>query len=164
MPARATALLDPARLILLAPLVFVIHVLEEAPGFVAWFNSIVTRGISWELFLAVNIAAFAITLALSLLAAYSPSKGSLLGAFAWLSLLFFANAIFHIVATVVHARYCPGVVTAIAVYLPYFVIYAARLRLSLPVSIGTLIGISLVGGLPMYIHGYRIVFLADRLF
>ena len=28
-----------ARLILLAPIIFVLHVIEEAPGFVAWFNT-----------------------------------------------------------------------------------------------------------------------------
>jgi hypothetical protein len=32
---------DPSRIVLLAPLVFGVHVLEEAPGFVRWFNFIV---------------------------------------------------------------------------------------------------------------------------
>jgi hypothetical protein len=40
------ALDDPARLLLLAPLVFVLHVGEEAPGFVAWFNRLVDPDIS----------------------------------------------------------------------------------------------------------------------
>jgi hypothetical protein len=44
-------------LILLAPLIFVVHFLEEVPGFVAWFNAHVPRGITQPLFWSVNVAA-----------------------------------------------------------------------------------------------------------
>lgn len=48
-------------------LVFAFHVAEEAPGFVDWFNGLVTNGISQQLFLAVNAWAFAITALLAAL-------------------------------------------------------------------------------------------------
>jgi hypothetical protein len=49
------------------PLVFAVHVAEEAPGFVAWFNALVTPGITRRSFLSVNATAFLITLAVSTL-------------------------------------------------------------------------------------------------
>jgi hypothetical protein len=59
-------------LVLVAPLLFILHVVEEAPGFVAWFNGLVPRGITQELFLAVNTGALLITLAVVLLVVTSP--------------------------------------------------------------------------------------------
>ena len=158
------ASIDPAKLILLAPVVFLAHVLEEGPGFVAWFNSLVSRGISQELFLTVNAVAFVITLLVSVAAALDRGVGSMVLALAWLGLLMFANAVFHITATIVHARYCPGTITAAVLYIPYFCWFAVRTKSRFHLSGGAVIGIALAASVPMFVHGYLIVFKGSRLF
>ncbi len=99
---------DPTRMILLAPVIFIAHVCEEAPGFVNWFNSLVRQGITQPLFLGVNVVALLVTLALTALAAWERNLGSMLAVLAWLGFLMFANAIFHLTGTLVHGRYSQG--------------------------------------------------------
>lgn len=87
---------DPARLVLLAPIVFALHVVEEAPGFVAWFNSLVpARPITDDLFYTVNAVAFVITVAVAGVLAATREAGAVLGALAWISFLMLANGLFH---------------------------------------------------------------------
>jgi len=45
------------RIVLLAPVIFAAHVVEEAPGFVEWTNSLLEDDITQQLFIAVNAAA-----------------------------------------------------------------------------------------------------------
>ena len=151
-------------MVLLAPVVFAIHVLEESPGFVNWFNSLVARGITQDLFLTVNVTAFVITTLLAALAAATAERALMIATLAWLAFLMFANAVFHIVATVVHQRYCPGVVTATLLYLPYFLWLAALVRKRFAVGLPALVPLVLLAGIPMYAHGYLIVFRGSRLF
>src|ERR1043166_6927637 len=110
----------PAKVTLLAPLVFGIHVLEEAPGFVQWFNSVVDRDISPQLFITVNATAFLITLVVAGIFAGTRTIAAALLAVSWLGFLMFANAIFHVTGAIVRREYVPGTVTAAALYLPYF--------------------------------------------
>ena len=161
---KSLAQADPARVILLAPVIFLIHVLEEAPHFVNWFNTLVQPHISQGNFLGVNAFCFLVTLGLAAVASTYRSVGTLLAAVAWLGLLMFANALFHIVATLVHARYSPGVITAVTLYLPYFswLVWLMRKRFGFPIYAALLI--STTAGLPMFIHGYLIVFEGRRLF
>ncbi len=153
-----------ARLILLAPAIFIPHVIEEAPGFVAWFNAHVDRGITPELFMSVNVTAGVITLLVVGIVWALPAPSSLGIGVAWLSLLMFANGIFHLVATVVDRRYCPGVVTAAVLYLPYFGWVAAKILRARLLSWTSFLLATILGALPMLVHGYRIVFLRSRLF
>lgn len=103
------------------PVVFVLHVLEEAPGFVSWFNRHVDPDITSRLFFSVN-------------------------------------------ATAVQGGYAPGVVSGTLLYLPFSLVFigvvARDCRLPLPLAAG----VTLLGGLPMYIHGWLIVFRGSRLF
>jgi thiamine transporter ThiT len=62
------------KLVMIAPFVFVLHVLEEARDFVAWFNSLVPRGITQNLFLTVNAVALTLTVIIALVVAASPSR------------------------------------------------------------------------------------------
>lgn len=151
-------------LALLAPIVFVIHVTEEAPTFVSWFNAHVEPDISEPLFLTVNGVAFVITVVLAaVLAAARDSVPALLD-LAWLGFLFFANALFHLTATVVHRSYCPGAVTAALLYLPYFAVLFSVVvkRLRVPWSVA--LAVTVLGAIPMAVHGYLIVFRGSRLF
>ena len=46
---------DPQQVILLAPLIFVFHVLEDYSGFVFWINSVIKQGsISQSVFIVAN--------------------------------------------------------------------------------------------------------------
>ena len=149
---------------LLAPLVFIFHVVEEAPTFVNWFNSLVEPNITPRIFLQVNVSVLVITIVLSLLFALSKEKAAAMLFLSWLSLFMFANAIFHIIATLVHARYSPGTVTAVTLYLPYFFWFLSCLHRDFAMNRAAAIAVIFVGSLPMVAHGYLIVFEGSRLF
>jgi hypothetical protein len=138
--------------------------MEEAPSFVAWFNSLVPRGITQNLFLTINAAALAITVLVVLLVAVSPDSASGLVLAAWVGFLMIANGIFHLVGTIAHARYCPGVVTGTLLYLPYGVLLLRKIIRDLGVHPVAVLGMAALGAVPMLVHGYLIVFRASRLF
>jgi hypothetical protein len=152
------------RAALLAPALFLAHVIEEAPEFVAWFNSLVARGITQSAFVAVNAVAAVVTVVLVAAVANAPERGPATVLLAWLALLMGANGLFHLVATVVHARYSPGVVTGTLLYLPYFAWYFALVVRRLRVPLGVAVAASAAGALPMLVHGYLIAFAGSRLF
>lgn len=149
---------------LLAPIVFVLHVIEEAPTFVPWFNRIVEPDISESLFFTVNVVAFLITVALSGALAATREPVIAVINLAWLGCLMFANALLHLTATVVHRQYAPGVITAACLYLPYYAFLFAVVVKRLRVSWGTALLAAVLGSLPMAAHGYLIVFRGSRLF
>jgi hypothetical protein len=158
---------SPERLgrgLLLAPLVFVIHFLEESPGFVPWFNAHVSRGITQQLFWTVNATGLIITVIL--VAGYwaSRSEVSILLSVAWLSFLMLTNAIFHMVGAVVDRGYVPGLASAIFLYLPYCAWVASHILRGRRLAGGALTAATVLGGIPMAVHGYRILFLGSRLF
>jgi hypothetical protein len=155
---------DPAKAVLLAPLIFLLHVLEEAPGFVAWFNTLVREGITQPLFLAVNATALVITVALAAALAGTREKGAAIVTLTWLSCLMFANATFHVTATIVHRMYAPGVITAALLYLPYFTWFLWLVLRRYKIGVPSALGAVLVGAAPMFAHGYLIVFKGERLF
>lgn len=152
------------RLALALPFIFLVHVLEEAPGFVAWFNSLVPRGITTPLFLRVNVVAGLITIALAavVFAGPEPSAGLVLSA--WVGFLMLANAVFHIAGTLAHARYCPGVVTATLLYLPAGLLTLRAISREAGLPPAAVVAAASVGAIPMLIHGYLIVFRGSRLF
>jgi hypothetical protein len=153
-----------SRLILLAPLIFVSHFLEESPGFVQWFNEHVARGITSGLFWRVNLSALAITLIVVGIEWFSRSAFSLTLAIAWLSFLMLANAVLHLAGSLVDEGYVPGLATALLLYLPYYSWFFLKAVKSKRVKVIVLaVGASL-GSLPMLVHGYLILFQGSRLF
>ena len=146
------------------PIVFSCHVAEEAPRFVDWFNSFVTPGISQRLFLSVNATAFAITIVLGSLVAVSRGAAVSIVAVAWVGFLMLANGVFHLVATLVQWRYSPGVITGTLLYLPTSFLFMRAVVRECAISWPTVVSVALLGGMPMYIHGYMIVFHRSRLF
>ena len=153
-----------SRALLLAPLVFVCHFLEESPGFVAWFNAHVSRGITSGLFWRVNISALIITLAVVGFEWFSRSAFSLYLALFWLGFLMLANAVFHVVGGLVDGRYVPGLATAVLLYLPYYFCLAVMAVKSRRVAVAPLAAVAVLGSLPMLAHGYLIIFRGSRLF
>jgi hypothetical protein len=162
MSARIKELIP--RGLLLAPFIFVCHFLEESPRFVEWFNAHVSRGITPGLFLRVNISALVITLIVVGIEWFSRSGFSLTLAMAWLSFLMFANAILHIGGALVDRQYVPGVVTAVLLYVPYYLWLFVKAVKSERVNLAVLFAASVLGSIPMLIHGYLILFRGSRLF
>jgi len=150
--------------ILLAPPIFIVHFLEEAPTFVSWFNSHVARGITSEMFWRVNLTALVITLIVVAVEWFSQSSLSLVLVVAWLGCLMLANGIFHIVGAIVDGRYVPGLITAALLYLPYYFWLFMRGVKSGKVAPLVLILAAIIGAIPMCVHGYLIVFRGSRLF
>ena len=151
-------------IVLFAPGIFIFHFLEEAPGFVSWFNSHVNADITTELFWNVNISALVITLLVVLIEFFAPSFISVSLVVLWFSFLIFANVLLHITGSLVDQTYTPGLITAIFLYLPYYLLIIARIIKTKRMNAGFLAGFAFFGSLPMLIHGYMILFLGDRLF
>lgn len=150
--------------LLLAPVIFICHFLEEAPGFVEWFNSHVTRGITPELFWRVNIYGLVITLIVVGIEWLSRSASSLTLVIAWLGFLMLANAILHVAGALVDRQYVPGVVTAVLLYIPYYSWLFVKAMKNERVHPAVLFVALVLGSIPMLIHGYLIVFRGSRLF
>ncbi|HEV8369198.1 MAG TPA: HXXEE domain-containing protein [Pyrinomonadaceae bacterium] len=153
-----------SRVLLLAPVIFVCHFLEESPTFVEWFNSHVTRGISLGLFWRVNLSALVVTLTVVGIEWLFRCAFSMTLAVGWFAFLMFANAIFHIAAGLVGGRYVPGLVTAVVLYIPYYLWLFVKAVKSERVNVSVLFGSAVLGSMPMLMHGYLIVFRGDRLF
>ena len=147
--------------VLLAPIIFVAHFLEESPRFVPWFNSHVARGITTDLFWTVNLTALVITLLVVSVELLSRSSGSAVLVAGWFGFLMGANALFHVTGGFVDRSYVPGLITAVLLYVPY---YAWLLVRSLKRAGTASIVAAIIGALPMVIHGYLILFRGSRLF
>ena len=152
------------RLVLLTPVLFVVHVVEEAPGFVEWVNSLVEEDITQQLFIAVNTGGFVVTAVLAVIVALSCSRDAIVLILAWLSFLMLGNTILHVGATVVLGRYSPGVVTSLVLYLPFFFLFLRRALREFRIGFVRAAAVIVVGAFPMLVHGYLIVFRGSRLF
>jgi hypothetical protein len=151
------------RLAIALPAVFLLHVAEEAPGFVAWFNAHVDPDITDREFRWVTGSGLVITLILATLVAVSRERVLAIAATGWIGFLMLANGIFHVVATVMDGAYAPGFATALLLYLPVSLLWIAVAARELPMRLPAVVAIALIGGIPMYVHGYRIVFEGSRL-
>jgi uncharacterized protein with HXXEE motif len=105
-----------------------------------------------------------ITIIVVLAELFAPSLISVSLVVLWFSFLMFANALFHITASLVDQTYTPGLVTAIVLYIPYYLLILAGIVKTKRIKTGFLAGLILAGSLPMLIHGYMILFLGGRLF
>ena len=76
----------------------------------------------------------------------------------------FANAIFHIAGGLVDRQYVPGLVTAVLLYIPYYLWLFVKAVKSERVNSSVLFVASVLGSIPMLIHGYLIVVRGSRLF
>ena len=151
-------------LLLLAPPIFIAHFLEEGPGFVTWFNAHVARGITEPLFWSVNSTALAITLAVVVLEWLTGTAFSATVVVTWVSFLMFANALLHLTGAIVDGAYVPGLVSALALYIPYSVWIMGRTVQLRRLPRSAVVVAAAMGALPMLIHGYLIIFRGSRLF
>ena len=130
--------IKPRTIILLAPVLFWAHIMEEAPGFMRWYNSVVTPPGSESGFIAANVQSLVITALLAVAAAWIRRKEPAFLLLVWLSYFMFANTIFHVTAILALHRYCPGLITALALYLPFYFWYTRYLRVCLGMRLVTI--------------------------
>jgi hypothetical protein len=152
------------RVLLFAPLIFIFHFFEEAPGFVAWFNAHVTPGINFTTFLQVNLSGLVITVLVVSIYWIARSGLALSLVVAWFSFLMLANALLHIAGSIIDKSYAPGVITAVLLYLPYYFYVLTKIFKIRQLRASLIFGAAVLGAMPMGIHGYRILFLGSRLF
>lgn len=152
------------RLAIALPVIFVLHVAEEAPTFVAWFNAHVEPDITGRMFWSVTTAGLVITLFVAGAAAGSRERSAALAAIVWAGFLMLANGLFHVTAAIADGAYAPGVVTAVLLYLPASALLIAAVSREHAMPWPAVAAVALLGGVPMFIHGWRIVFEGGRLF
>jgi hypothetical protein len=150
--------------LLAAPLIFAAHVVEEAPGFVAWANAHIDRGITQEIFWTANLAGLGITLMVVLFEWVSRSKASAIVALAWIGFVMVGNAVLHTAGSIIDRGYAPGVVTALLLYVPFSTLVIAGVVRTRRLSRTAAAIAVVIGALPMLAHGVMILFLGTRLF
>ena len=123
---------------------FVLHVLEEWPRFTGWarlhasiqftqrrYNSIHAAGIAASLLAAVTVSRFPNRLIVFVFFAFIFTPAALF------------NTLFHVGASVLTRSYCPGLITAVVIYLPLFGVVTKLAckegLLSIPMLVGTLV-------------------------
>jgi Protein of unknown function with HXXEE motif len=127
--------------VLLYPLVTLAHVCEEWRRFTRWAQRHGSPRYSRRQYVVTHLAAIALATSGALLVRAFPSG---LATLAFIGLLFgpsiACSALFHIGASLLTRRYCPGVVTSVVLYLPVALLILSRstvaatmLRRSLPI-------------------------------
>jgi hypothetical protein len=149
---------NPSAILLLAPVLFWAHIMEEAPGFMRWYNSVVTPPGSEAGFVGANIQPLIITILLAAAAAWIRRKEPAFLLLVWLSYFMFANAIFHITATLALRRYCPGLITALTLYLPYYFWFTRYLRTRLSMHPATISIVSALAIGVVYMQWHKWLF------
>jgi len=99
-----------------------------------WYNTLVSSPVSESGFVQVQVPYFVTTAVLAVAAAWFPRKETGFLLMIWLSFVMFANTVFHITATLILGRYCPGLLTALTLYVPFFYWYIRHLRTRMAVG------------------------------
>ncbi|MFI0448865.1 HXXEE domain-containing protein [Actinomadura sp. 6N118] len=151
--AAPPVLIDSTVLFLLPFVVYVLHTLEELPGFAAW----ATRHFGPEstgMFAAYHIPLMLLVLLCSWQARRARRHGGwvvMATAFQW---QFAVNAVFHLTSWIILGDYAPGAVTGAVVSLPATALYlswicrearATTREIGLALALGTLIAALAIG-------------------
>ncbi len=155
---------DPQKVILLAPLIFVIHVLEEYSSVVSWVNSVIKQGsISQPVFIVANFIVLFFVILITVMMNRSDSAAPAFVAVFLLSSVMFANGLFHIIASIMLDSNCPGVITSIFLYLPFFTWFVWIVMKKYKIDFQHVLFTILSGSVPMIIHGHFIIFRGTHL-
>lgn len=152
------------RLAIALPIIYLAHFAESAPGFNQWFNAHVEPDASLRLYLVANGVALVVTTVIAVLLAVARDRISAVIALAWTGHVMLAQAVFYIAAVLADRAYAPGLFTALLLFLPASIalIRAAAAERRMSPAVAT--SIALLGGIPMYIHGWLVLFGGTRLF
>lgn len=155
---------NPDRLVLLSPVIYLFHMAEAAPGFVGWMNTMIRTDISRQMFTGMHLVGFLVTVGVSMLLATRKSSTSALIALIWFSFLMPGRAILLLGGTLVTGSYCPGLFTALLLYVPFFGLFFLRIRQHYGISLFMMIVMSLIGALPALGNVYYVIVNGDRIF
>lgn len=106
-----------SKLVLLAPPAYLLHILEEASGFVVWtrlYPTLFSNTLSTTIFVITNAVYMSLVVVAVLLCARRSAVTLGLAVIVFL----FSNAVFHIGFTIFSGIYSPGTVTAVVLYVP----------------------------------------------
>jgi hypothetical protein len=126
---------------------FVLHVLEEWPRFTDWARRHASVRFTQRDYNSIHVAGIAASLLAALLVSRFPNRPVVFLFFAFLftpAVLF--NSIFHVAASVVTRSYCPGALTAVAIYLPLFTVTTMLAFKENLLDMGTLIASLVLAG------------------
>jgi hypothetical protein len=132
----------------------VLHIIEEfvyPGGFAEWdrhFRPAIRNSITPRLHIIVNGALLLLCVQVGILAGTNDAQARTIGIALWLAVaaLLFSNAIFHVVGTIRTRTRSPGIVTAVALYMPMAVAGYWKFLSSGEASWGIAIVAGFVGG------------------
>ncbi len=151
------------RLLYLAPLVVLAHVVEEAPGLIAWMNRRFELDLTMSYFVAINAVGLLVTVVVAVPSVRSRNYFLALGVIAWLSFVMLANGVLHLTASLLFREYVPGTVTAGILYLPYFVAATVTICRNVDVRPRAAILAATIGAAPMLAQGISILTVGRRI-
>jgi hypothetical protein len=144
------------RLIWLMPLAYAAHIGEEIVGdFPGWVAAVLGVRVGFSAFLAANGLFLGILVALCSGASRSRSRFAVFALICWASGNLFWNALFHLATTLAFARYSPGLVTGLLLYLPLSLLVVAGARRSGRLGVPALAVAVVLGGAltPLVVRG-----------
>jgi len=152
------------RLAVALPIIYVLHVAEEAPGFNQWFNAHVEPDASLRLYFVANGVVLAMTTVVAILLAVARDRISAVVTLAWIGHVMLAHAVYHVAAVLVDRAYVPGLFTALLLYLPASIALIRAVAAERRMSVAAAASIALAGGIPMYVHAWLVLVEGTRLF
>ena len=112
------------RFILVVPVAYAIHVLEESFGFPQWVCTHFSVSFTTSQFRFNNLLFLAISMVLTWIVYRYPGRIVVFFFLAWLSGLFLHNALFHIGGTAYFKDFSPGLISSALIYLPLSLLVA----------------------------------------
>lgn len=111
----------------LFPLAYVLHVLEELPQFTNWARRYAAPGFTMRDYLTIHLIGIIVALLAPLVMWFFPNRTVI---FLFFTIIFTPavcfNILFHAGATAAFGVYCPGLITALMLYPPLFVLISRR--------------------------------------
>jgi len=105
----------------LFPFVYTLHVLEELPQFTTWAQRHASPAYTRIGYVKIHLAGIAVALVAAAVIWYFPNRIVL---FIFFTFIFtpaiFYNTLFHAGATAYFGVYCPGLLTALVLYVPLY--------------------------------------------
>lgn len=109
-------------LILLIPIVYAIHMLEESFGFVHWVNENISPHFTTTNFHRNNLIMFVASVLISIVAFKIQNRITAFLVITWVFGLILNNVFFHVGGTLFYKKYSPGILSSIFIYLPFSVL------------------------------------------
>ena len=124
-----------------------LHVLEEWPRFTGWARLHASARFTQRDYNVIHSAGIAVSLLAALIVSRFPNRPVVFIFFAFVftpAVVF--NTLFHVDASVLTRSYCPGAISAVAIYLPLFAVTTALAYREGLLGMGALIATLVLAG------------------